>query len=333
MKPKTIISILVGVALVAIVVLLVTGESKRSTDDNKVAVAATIFPLYDITRNIGGEHVDVVQILPSGASPHTYEVTPNTIEQLNDVDTVFAIGHSLDTWTSTITHSLDTITVVTVDDSITLLPFSEHHEHDQGHEHEHEDEEGHEHEEEGSKEEEHGEEEHHHEGDEDPHYWLSVTNAKLIAATIADELAALDPDHASYYQNNLGSYQTELNTLLAASQTKLAALTNKNMVVAHDAWQYFNNEFGLETVGTFQPSPGQEPTPQQLSELQKMVEEYGIIALFSEPQLSDDVIQPFAEDTGLPIYNLDPLGGVNDRQSYIELIQYNVDTIYSALHL
>ncbi len=331
MKSKSIITILISAAFVAIVVLLATGESKRSTDENKITVGATIFPVYDIARNIGGDNVNVMQIVPSGASPHTYEVTPDTIEQLAQAKTIFAIGHGADSWTDTITQSLDNIRVMIVDNNITLLPFSQHHQHDheqEEHEHEHE----HDHEqEEHEHEHDHEQEEHEHEGEHDPHYWLSVTNARLIAATIANELAALDPDHSADYQENLNSYQSKLDTLLTASHAKLATLDNKNIVATHGAWQYFCDEFDLETVGVFQASPGREPTPQELAALQEIVETYDIRALFSEPQLSDEVVRPFADDTGLPIYDLDPLGGTDNRQSYVELIQYNVNTIYNAL--
>ena len=77
-------------------------------------------------------------------------------------------------------------------------------------------------------------------------------------------------------------------------------------------------------------SPGTEPTPGQLTELQELVDEYSVPALFSEPQMSDDVIKPFADDVELPVYEMDPLGGVSGRQSYVELIKYNADTIINA---
>ena len=87
----------------------------------------------------------------------------------------------------------------------------------------------------------------------------------------------------------------------------------------------------MEIVDTFQPSPGMEPTPQELADLHNSVSEHGVKALFIEPQLSQDIVDPFADDVNLPIYVIDPLGGLDNRQSYIELIKYNVDTIYQAL--
>lgn len=286
------------------VLLFIDGGSDRS-DSDAIKVAATIFPLYDIARNIAGDKVEVVQILPSGASPHTYEVTPGKIKELQNTKIVFAIGEGTDTWTENITKSINGAEVKTVSNTIALKKFSDlySHDHEQG-----------------------GEERSH-----DPHYWLSPTNAKIIAATIAEALSELDPANKTYYEEQRTDYHAILDTLLQTASHKLSQLDNTHMVYAHDAWQYFNDEFGLETVGTFQASPGKEPTPKALAELGTIVEEYNVQALFSEPQLSDDVIRPFAEDTSLPVYVLDPLGGTDDRESYVGLIQYNVDTIFEAL--
>lgn len=286
------------------VLLFIDGSSDRS-DSDAIKVAATIFPLYDIARNIAGDKVEVVQILPSGASPHTYEVTPGKIKELQNTKIIFAIGEGTDDWTENITESITGAEIKTVSNTITLKKFSDLHSHD----HEQGDE----------------------EGSHDPHYWLSPTNAKIIAATIAEALSELDPANKTYYEEQRTEYQAALDTLLQTASHKLSQLDNTHMVYTHDAWQYFNDEFGLETVGTFQASPGKEPTPKELAELVEIVEEYNVQALFSEPQLSDDVIRPFAEDTGLPVYVLDPLGGTDDRQSYVGLIQYNVATIFEAL--
>jgi zinc transport system substrate-binding protein len=280
-----------------------------SPTEYKINIATTIFPLYDIAKNIAGEEVAVTNILPAGASPHTFEMTPEKVRELQNVQILFKIGHEIDDWTSSLAESYDGIEVVIVDNDISLLPFSEFHIHDEEDEHELEEE----------------------NAEMDPHYWLSVNNAKSIASTIANKLSSIDPENADNYTNNLNSYLQKLTDLIDDAKSKLADLGSNELIVTHDAWQYFNADFGLETVGAFQPSPGQEPTPQELAELQKSVSDNGVKALFTEPQLSKDIIEPFASDVNLPVYILDPMGGIDNRQSYIDLIKYNVDTIYQAL--
>jgi len=105
----------------------------------------------------------------------------------------------------------------------------------------------------------------------------------------------------------------------------------KNIVVFHDAWGYFADHFGLTVVGTFEPFPGQEPTPQYLKELQVAVKDYNIKALFAEPQLSQDSIKTLAKDLGVDIKVLDPTGGVEGRMSYIEMMDFNVNNVYELL--
>jgi len=302
-KSNFIIAILVIMAVIIIGVLLSTDKNKYSTT-NELKVAATTFPIYDITRNVTGDKVKVISIVPSGASPHTYEVTPEQVKELWDTKIVFKIGQGVDDWTDDLSSSISKIQIVTLDNNVSFKKFEENKD---------------------------KEKDKHSHGEYDPHYWLSINNAKIIAHNIADELTKLDPNNADYYQKNLEQYKEKLSELKKSAVEKLKELKNRKLVTTHNAWSYFADEFDLEIVGTFQPSPGQEPTPQQLTELQNLISENNVKALFSEPQLSNEIIKPFADDTGLNVYILDPLGGINNRQSYIELIKYNVDTIYNAL--
>ena len=91
------------------------------------------------------------------------------------------------------------------------------------------------------------------------------------------------------------------------------------------------DEFGLEIVGAFEPFPGKQPTPRYLAALQEKARSHGVTALFSEPQLSNQAVAAFVGDIGLKLYVLDPLGGVEGRGGYIELLEYNTDIIVKAL--
>ncbi|PIS42965.1 MAG: hypothetical protein COT24_00785 [Candidatus Kerfeldbacteria bacterium CG08_land_8_20_14_0_20_40_16] len=307
-KSTAFLTVLVLISISIIGLIVIYGKEENTTSD-QIKIGATIFPLYDIARNIAGDKIEVVNILPPGASPHTFEITPEKVKELQNTKVVFAIGQGLDDWMNDLTNSLTGIEIVMVSNNIALRKFS--------------DEQGHDSEEQEGNHDEHGE--------YDPHYWLSINNAKIIAQNIANRLEILDPLNSSSYQKNLEDYQEKLDILKEESENKIRNLTNTALVTAHDAWSYFAEELNLKIVGSFQPSPGKEPTPQELSALQALIAEYKVKALFSEPQLSENVVKPFADDTGLEIFVLDPLGGVEDRQSYIDLIKYNVNTIYEAL--
>lgn len=303
-KNNLIIMILVTIAIISVYLI---GRSGDNTELNteKVNIATTIYPIFDIAKNIAGDTVKVTNILPTGASPHTFELTPEKVKNLQGTNILFAVGHGLDNWASDLADNVMGLKSVTVDKNISLLaPLDFYNDEDEG------------------------------ESDDsgyDPHYWLSVENAKIIATTIADNLKNIDPNNTDQYQENLDNYISALTNLYNESKNKLSELSSNKLLAAHDALQYFGNEFGLETVGAFQPSPGSEPTPQELAALQQIVSKYNVKALFVEPQLSQDTVEPFATDIDLPIYILDPLGGSNNRQTYIDLIKYNVDTVYQAL--
>ena len=309
--------ILVLTVVTGMIITHQTRESVRPTQSKKVA--ATIFPLYDITKNIAGGEFEVVLMLPSGASPHTFDPQPSLLKELSGVQTVFAIGQGLDDWSHNLAESVGA-DVVRVDTGISLratVDDHEEHEHDDQHE---EDGHGHDEEHEG-----------HNHGPIDPHYWLSVHNAQQITTNIADVLSELDPENATRYQANANAYLEQLEILEEELEGQTASISNPNIISLHDAWYYFADEFGLNIVGTFEPSAGKNPTPQYLETLEEEVEEHDVSILFLEPQLSTDSIKAFATDHNLGFATIDPLGGVEGRSSYIELMRYNVQAVVDTL--
>lgn len=326
------------ISLLAVMMLAgCSAASENNTEAESTAelkVAATIFPLADIASSIGGDKVEVVNILPAGASPHTFDFSPSDVAAMEGSQVVFAVGSNLDNWVEDlVSNGTSDAEVYTVDDGIEFMEFGEHeHEHEvdvDGHEEdhdEHEDDEDHEHGD--DHEDEHG---HVHEGN-DPHYWLDAENGMIIAENIANKLGELDPENADYYLANLQEFHSELGALDAGIENLIAnEVESPEMIVFHDSWNYFAKAYGLEVVATFEPSPGKEPTPKYLEELYQEAEYHDLRAVFSEPQLSSAALDPYIEDLGLTIFVLDPLGGLEETQSYQDLLLYNAHTIAQAL--
>ncbi len=282
------------------------GQSANQPEPS-VRVAATIFPLYDIVKTVGGEHVAATLILPPGNSPHTFELTPKVTKELAEVSHIFSIGQGIDTWVAQAKNIAPNASISTVDQGIALHETVEH-----------------------AEEEGHTEEEEEH-GPIDPHYWLNPMNGITIAKNVADQLANLDPEHATEYQANAAELITELREKNEVWKETLANVNKKELITFHDSFYYFADHFGLSVVATFEPFPGKEPTPQYLKKVQEIMQEHNISTLFLEPQLSEQAVRAFANDTGATIAVLDPLGGIDNRQGYIDLIQYNVETIANTL--
>lgn len=303
----------VVISLLVVGALVTSGCAHKSpieavSDQERLKVAVTIYPLYDIVKTIGGENIDPILILPPGSSPHTYEATPSQVKEMQNVKLFFTIGAGVDGWAKNIAKAINDTEIIDLDQYMTLKPF-EHQELEYA---------------------ESGTETDDHVG-LDPHYWLSPSNAKIMAEQISRKLSLLDPANQVYYDFQAQNFISELTAKDLEWKNKISELNKKEIVVFHDAWGYFANHFGLKIVATFEPFPGKTPSPQYLIGLHEIVKEKEITALFVEPQLSKEAITTLASDLKVKVGILDPLGGIDERNSYIGTIDYNINNIYQAL--
>ena len=286
--------------------LLVPNLSSAAWNNRqRLELAATIFPVADIARRIAGGDARVIQILPAGASPHTFDLTPRQVRELQNSRLIFKIG-GVDDWIDGISESLPRAVIISLQKNIALLPF-----HEEGHQH--------------------GNAGSHGQVEFDPHYWLSAENGAIMAQTIATTLAKADPSRAAAYRANCHAYVLELADLHLEIKKEFSGLKNRRMIVFHDAWRYFADAYGLEIVAVFQASPGREPSPRDLQDLYARARKFGIKAVFSEPQLPSTSMEPMLEDLGLALVVLDPLGGSSPGDSYVKLLRRNARAILGAL--
>ena len=262
-------------------------------DLTKPKVGATIFPIYDLVRIVGGNDIETELILPPGASPHTYEPAPSVIKSLQGSSLIFQIGHGLDQWTAPIASSIPGVKLVTLDKNIQLRSATDT-------------------DEPGS-------------DSFDPHYWMDPTNGYIMLDTIVEELSKLDPVHALDFADRAQKFKIQLEKKDLEWKDILSQLENKDFITFHDAFMYFADHFQLHVVATFEPFPGREPTPQYLINLQKEIKKYTVKTLYMEPQLAGDLLQTFAHDNGLTVAILDPEGSKNST-TYLDMIDYNVRT-------
>jgi zinc transport system substrate-binding protein len=291
---KTILPIFVTIVACGLLLCSCRKNEPSAGDDGSLKVAATIFPLADIARNVGGDKITVITIMPPGASPHTFEPTYDTIRQANGIKALFTIGYGLDNWAQKVTASLSgNIAIIEVSKGIELRHFED--------------------------------------GSIDPHYWLSLTNGSIIAKNIADSLGGIDPANKDYYFRNLAAYQLQLDKENKEIKTQLTTLQQRSFVTFHEAWFYFAKAYGLNVAEAFEPFPGKEPTPEFLARFIKTIKENNIKVVFTEPQFSAESIRQVAKDLQLKIRTLDPEGGTAETKTYIDMMRFNAETIYKAL--
>jgi zinc transport system substrate-binding protein len=244
-----------------------------------------------MARQVGGDEVNVLTLLPPGANPHTFEPSPKMIKELEGVRLMLVVGHGLDEWIETLGQNLPGIRIQTVDEGIALL---------------------------GS-------------GAGDPHYWLSIENAKTIASNIAGALSELDPAGREKYLENLKLYSARLDEADREIKRTLSGLVNRKLVLCHAGWNYFAEAYGLEIAGTVETPEGGEPTPKHLARLGDAIQAHGAKALFCEPAAAKHIAESVAGDFNLRVYELDPIGGADGRTSYIDLMKHNARVIAEGL--
>lgn len=264
-----------------------------------ILISATIYPLYDIARQIGGSKVQVQLILPSGESPHTFSPTAKDKKAFDNAEKIFVIGHLLDDWV--VDSEADSSKIVTIDTNIPLLP-SDHVGHS---DHKH--------------------------GEFDPHYWLDPRNAVHISHNIAKEYGNIDPENIDYYEEQAVLFSTSVTAQYAQHLLNTESIREKPFVTVHNGWSYFSDAFNLRHVGTFEPASGEHPTPRYLKNLQDTIQREGATVIFSEPQLSTNSVYAFASDNNLNIAVLDPIGGSSQTLSYQEIISFNIQAILENL--
>lgn len=324
---------------VLIIVISVCGctgtgsRDKKAVSGDGIVVVTTIHPLADIIREVGGERVTVLCLLPAGASPHTYEPTVEQARLIAGADLFVLVGAGLDDWAAGLSRAAGAgLKVLELAGDILLL---DHHGED-CHSEEHHDEGCHEHDAEqcAGGHEDHGGCSGHDHGSLDPHFWLDPLLVRdEICPRVAAALSEIDPGNAAYYAARLETYREELTRLHEEIAAGFSNLQSRSFITFHAAWRYFAHRYGLEEVAVIARFPGQEPSAAWLVELVQLMRHRDIRAVFAEPQFSPALAESIAAESGAPVFIVDPLGGENlpGRETYLDLLRYNARQFREAL--
>ncbi|MDG1989836.1 MAG: metal ABC transporter substrate-binding protein [Dehalococcoidia bacterium] len=291
--------------------LTIISCSESQVKNDSLEVAATIFPVYSIAEQIAGENITVNLLIQPGESPHTFTPSVSTKQITERAQRVYVVDEDFDKAVINIIDSKSK--TLAVNTNVNLLKYEDEHD---------------DHDDDKHKDDDHDEHAH---GEYDPHYWLSPNAAIKIARNIADDMKTLDPNNASDYEENYGVFEKSVTDLYAKLKTDITSVSDVAFITMHDAWAYFNEAFETNLVGSFEPSGAESPSPKYLAELQEKVDEKNAVAIFSEPQLSLSSIQQFIKDNDLRTGVLDPLGGVDGRMTYQELLEYNASELVKTL--
>jgi zinc transport system substrate-binding protein len=270
-----------------------------SSYGEKIKVIASIAPLADFAKQVGGERVDVKLLLPPGASPHIFEPTPTTMKDISEARVFVKIGAGLEFWADKLIQASGNKRLIIIDSSSGIPLIREYHSHGTG----------------GA----------------DPHIWLDPVIASSIVTKIEKALIEADPQSAEFYKQNASMYKKKLLQLNNDISAKVKTFRIKEYVTFHPAWNYFSRRYGLRVAGVIEESPGKEPSPKHLEKIIKEINRIGSRVVFVEPQFNPKIAEVIAKESHARVLSLDPIGGQKGRETYIDMMRYNISVMGSVM--
>ena len=304
----------ISVLVVAVVVSAAAcsgTEPDGAAEGGRLQVVTTVSPITNIVQNIGGDRIDVTGIVPEGTNSHTFAPAPADAQAMAEADVVFVNGLHLEEPTRELADAnvRDGVEIVQLGDrTITpeeyIFDFSFPQEN----------------------------------GDPNPHLWTHPLYAKRYAEIVAQELSSLDPDKASFFEENLVAFSARIDELDRAVRevTETVSPENRKLLTYHDSFPYFAREYGWTVIGAIQPSDFAEPTAQEVGGLIDQIREQQVPAIFGSEVFSSPVLEQIAAETGAEyIDDLrdDDLPGEDGdpAHSYFGLMVFDFRTFMSAL--
>jgi zinc transport system substrate-binding protein len=280
----------------------------------QVTVLTSIKPLQLIAAAVqeGVGTPDV--LLPPGASPHHYALRPSDVRKVAAVDLVYWVGPDMEGFLPRVLQGRSKPTVAVQDlPGMHLRRFGEdshsHADEDDDHDHDHRP------------------------GSLDAHLWLSTVNARVIAQRMASDLASADPANAARYASNAAAFAKRLDALDTRLQARVAGIKGKPYFVFHEAFDYFEQAYGLQHAGVFAVAAEVQPGAQHVAAMRARLKEAGKTCVFSEPPMRPRLAETLTAGLPVKLAELDALGGFNDASAtgYEQLLSKLGDDLAGCL--
>ena len=317
-----------NISLIALTLILTSGLVPASSAMEGIVV--TIKPIHSLVSSITKGVSSPYLIIRGASSPHTYSLRPSDAKKIRRAKLVFRIDDHLENF---LVKPLKTLgkdaRIVTLSKTkgLTELKYRELEDFKYGHKKHkgHDDHKGHK-----GHDDHKGHEGHHHEGT-DLHLWLDPKNAIRFVHKIEVELKQADPKNAETYRVNSGELRERLTKLTKTIDSELKSLKRRPFIVFHDAYQYYENRFGLKAAGTIMLNPEVPPSVKQISTIKKRLKALGAACIFQEPQFNQRISKAVARGTGTKILSIDPLGAAIEPgpRMYNKLLE-NITTSFKT---
>ena len=292
--------------------------------DGVLQVVATHSILGDLVKNVGGDKIALLVLVGAGGDAHTFEPTPQDMEQIAKAGLLFENGLEFEGWLdAAFTASDSKAQRVAVSAGIEPLAADEEgeaHAADEADDHSAEDED--------------------HDGEADPHIWQSVSNWILAAKNVRDALIKADAANATTYEANAAAYTAELEKLDADifAQANALSAAQRILFTSHDALGYFAARYGFEVAGSGLASLSTEaadPSAAEVADLVQAIKAAGVPAVFTENTHNSQLMDQIALEAGVsvaPELYTDALGEPGSAgETYLKMMRNNISIIAGAL--
>ncbi len=276
------------------------GKGSGADTMDGLNIVTSFFPVYvaviNVTHDIPG--VSVTNMTePQTGCLHDYTLRPQDLKLLEDADIFIINGAGMESFLEDIAVQQKDLKIIEAAEGIPLLKEEN--------------------------------------GEENPHVWVSLSNAVPYVRNIAAQLSEADKKNAALYEQNAAAYIGKIEELSEEMHTEIGSLKNRDIITFHEAFPYFAREFDLNIAAVVEREPGTEPTQKELGSIIDTVAQTGIKALFAEPQYSPGAAEIIAGETGAVLYTLDPVvtgEAVPDAaDAYLDAMRQNMETLKKAL--
>ena len=270
-----------------------------------VDLMATFYPVYILAENVldGVEGVTLSSMTPpSTGCLHDYQLLTSDMRALAKCSALIINGAGMETFLPDVTGQFPNLAVIDCSQGVELLAEEAEH----GHDHDQE--------------------------TYNAHIWLAPKNAIQMVENIRDGLSSLLPDQKDRIAANAEAYIEKLTALDGELRAAIEPLPRKQIVTFHEAFPYFAQAYGLEVAAVVALEPDEPISPRMLKQVIEKVKAAGNPPLFSEPQYENTALRAVAQETGAPIYELDPLvTGGGEKTAYEDVMRKNLQVLLEAL--
>lgn len=303
-------------ACLLVYMMIASGCSRQHSSPSSAAkpvVVTTLFPVYDFTRSIVGNRMEVQLLLPPGSEPHHYEPRPEDLIRIERAALFVSTNSAMEPWVGRMLAGMEHKRAQSLEAAakVRLREITHHEDHDDGHR-------------KGSHR-------------QDPHVWLDFTNAQLMVDEIAQGVTAVDPANGAYYRSNAATLKAQLATLDQRFKDGLAACRSRVLLHGgHYAFGYLAQRYGLTYRAALGVTGDAEPSPRQMLALVRQIRENGVKAVYSEELVSPRLAQALAAETNARVLRLH--GGHNLAKdelargtTFVNLMEQNLQSLRQGL--